>query len=219
MKLLPTRIAVATALSIATLSCFAAPAQNVASSNSGPHFYLGVRGSYVHSDWKTMIYSKNQGEPSYSNWKNGSGGFGVGLYGGYLINSHFGFEAGWNRLPTVDVKIANPVPAQTQNVKISDNMFYAAIVLAQPLSAAEHLWIFEEVGPGFQSVRINHKDNLVLKDHDAIGLYGALGLTYGLTNHLGLSATAAGLSGTTNHAKNQYSTNPYIYSLSLAYAF
>ena len=68
-------------------------------------------------------------------------------------------------------------------------------------------------------MRITPKDNYVLKDHDAIGLYGALGVTYGLSNNLGISVRAAGLSGSTDHSKNQYSTNPYIYSLSLAYAF
>ena len=69
MKQSPLHIAVATALSLATLSCFAAPTQSAPTATNDSHIYVGLNGSYIHSDWKTMIHSKNQGEPSYSTGK------------------------------------------------------------------------------------------------------------------------------------------------------
>lgn|GEM_PF-6438229 len=192
---------------------FAQPQQPTAQSASGK-FYIGASVNYTHSDWKTMLGANGT---SFTDWKNSTGGIGFGAYAGYMMTNHIGAELGWNRAPTVKFNLSyqsSPYVATS----ISTNMFYAAFVMSNQLPIAQNITMFLKVGPGYQRVHVTGGTDAI-NSMNAIGLYGAVGLTYAITPNIGISAQAAGLSGQTNHNKGQYTTNPYIYSVSLAYLF
>ena len=207
---------------------FANTAQQTADNNyfqsNGPtanSFYVGANVNYTHADWKDMITSKNPYEPSYDAWKNGTGGLGFGLFGGYLFNKVVSVEAGYYHAPTTEVTIHvnNPNPdTKVTAIKISDNMLYAAVALSAPFPGVKNLGMYAKVGPGMQLVHIN-KTNGVLNSVNSLGLYASLGVSYYVGNHISMSLSASGISGHSDHSGMKYATNVYIYGLSANYSF
>jgi hypothetical protein len=201
-------------LTSALLTSSLAFSQTPAQGDTASKFYVGANVNYTHSDWKAMLGANGT---AFTDWKNGTGGVGFGAYAGYMLTNHIGAELGWNKSPTVDVSVTYTGPKTA--TKISTNMFYAAFVMANKMPGVSNLSMFLKVGPGFQKVHINNDASGLLNSMTAVGLYGATGVTYAATPNIGISLQAAGLSGQTDHNKGEFSTNPYIYSLSVAYLF
>lgn len=215
MKTLLKGALLTSALLTSSLALAAAPMTTSPDNGAASKVYVGVNANYTHSDWKTMLGANGT---SFSGWKNGTGGFGFGAYAGYMLTDHIGAELGWNKSPNVQFNLAYDGGASTAT-KITTNMFYAAFVMSNQLPMAQNLSMFLKVGPGYQRVHVSNTVGGAINNMDAIGLYAAAGLTYAVTPNIGVSLQAAGLSGQTDHQKNKFSTNPYIYSLSVAYLF
>jgi hypothetical protein len=188
--------------------------QSSGSVGTASQFYVGANVNYTNSDWKTIIGAN---EVSTSDWKNGTGGAGFGLYAGYMLTPHIGTELGWNKAPTVNFTISSQ-GSPWASTKISTNLFYGAFMLSSPLPILNNLSMYLKVGPGYQQVHVEGGADAI-NSMGAFGLYGATGLTYAVMPHLGLSVQAAGLSGQSDHDKNKFSTNLYMYSINLAYLF
>ena len=174
--------------------------------------YVGVNLGYMSQPWRDTIGGDQAGRVSFSNWKNGNGGFGFGAYAGYMLQPHLGLEAGWTHAPTTKTTVTAEGRAFPET-EIKNNAFYAAVKFTQKIGI-QNTNVFGKAGVGLQSIKIKNGGGTV-NDADTFGFYGALGLDYSATSNIHIDGSISYLTGFAKHSTHKFSTRLFYYNVSL----
>ena len=201
---------------VSAASC-ALAANHQESSGSMQKFYVGANIGYLHTPWKDIVGTP-QSAPALNDWKNGNGGLGFGANLGYMFQPWVGIEGGWIHVPTVKVTVVpQGVPAPLPESEIKNNAFFTAIKLQHSLGAT-NLSLYTKVGLGYQDIEVKN-GGVMIKNTNPIGVYGAIGVDYSVTQNILIGGSVSFLNGYTKHDKNQFATDLSYFNVGVSYLF
>ncbi len=186
------------------------------SSDPMQKFYVGANIGYLHTPWKDGSDVQIVETISFSNWKDGNGGLGFGANLGYMFQPWIGIEGGWINVPTVKVTVT-AYKRQNPETEIKDNAFYAAMKLQHGLNV-RNLSLYTKVGLGYQDVDVKNGGGMI-NNTGPIGVYGAVGLDYCVTQNILIDGSLAFLNGYARHDKGQFATDLSYFNVGVSYLF
>jgi opacity protein-like surface antigen len=195
---------------------WAVAANHPQSSDPMQKFYVGANFGYLHAPWKDGSDVEIPGTISFSDWKNGNGDLSFGANLGYMFQPWIGVEGGWMYVPTVKVTVtAHGYTSPPTEIK--DNAYYAAMKLQHGLNV-RNLSLYTKVGLGYQDVDVKNGGGMI-NNTGPIGVYGAVGLDYGVTQNILIDGSVSFLNGYTRHDKGQFATDLSYFNVGVSYLF